>query len=215
VPKNGNANDIITGLIKKAKLEDEEQAGPIRLYEVHSSKIHRELGRETVVQSITDYVSLVAERIPEEDINPPEDSEFIQAFHFHTDSSRTHGIPFQFLMIPVSLQATSNQETVSNHNLGRVIFGDQETTREAYWYQRKGLREDQICGGQTQFILEARVSDRWYVVLFADKLDGPQANRSLEMILDNVITADDDLLGLDHQDKSRPQRNGAVDLFLK
>jgi len=36
-----------------------------------------------------------------------------------------------------------------------------------------------------------------------------------DQILDDLITAEDDLLGLDHVDRSRSLRNGAQDLFLK
>ncbi len=37
----------------------------------------------------------------------------------------------------------------------------------------------------------------------------------LDSILDEAITAEDDLLGLDHQDRTRPRGNGTGDLFLK
>ncbi len=37
----------------------------------------------------------------------------------------------------------------------------------------------------------------------------------IDMILDDVVTSEDDLLGLDHVDRTRAIRNGAQDLFLK
>lgn len=37
----------------------------------------------------------------------------------------------------------------------------------------------------------------------------------LEEILYDLVDPDSDLLGLDHVDRSRNLRNGAVDLFLK
>jgi ubiquitin carboxyl-terminal hydrolase 7 len=97
VPKNGTVEDLIAALIKKAQLEDEEKAGPIRVYETHSSKIHKILSRESSVLGITEYVHVIAERIPEEDLEP--DTELIQAFHFQNEPSKSHGIPFRFKVI--------------------------------------------------------------------------------------------------------------------
>jgi ubiquitin carboxyl-terminal hydrolase 7 len=47
---------------------------------------------------ITEYVHVIAERIPEEDLEPG--SELIQAFHFQSEPSKSHGIPFRFKIIP-------------------------------------------------------------------------------------------------------------------
>ena len=87
-------------LIKKAGLEDEDKAGPIRVYEIHSSKIHRELAREGQVVGISEYVTVIAERTPEEDLQPGEGG-FIQVVHFQSEPSKLHGIPFKFRVIPV------------------------------------------------------------------------------------------------------------------
>jgi ubiquitin carboxyl-terminal hydrolase 7 len=97
VPKNGNAQDVVEALIKKAGLDDEETGGPIRLYELHSHKIHKEHTppRNHSVISITDYVQLVAERIPKEDLDAQQ-NEVIQAFHFQGEPNKAHGIPFKF-----------------------------------------------------------------------------------------------------------------------
>lgn len=95
VPKNGTVGDLITGLIKKAQLEDETAKGPIRVFETHNNKMYKELPREYAVLSITDYISLVAERVPEEEINT-DPGHFIYAFHFQNEPNKPHGIPFRF-----------------------------------------------------------------------------------------------------------------------
>jgi ubiquitin carboxyl-terminal hydrolase 7 len=101
VPKNGNVADLIAGLIRKAKLEDENIKGPIRMYETHNGKVYKELPRDYGVISITENVTLIAERIPEEEIdaNP---SHFINAFHFQNEPNKPHSIPFRFMIKPVS-----------------------------------------------------------------------------------------------------------------
>jgi len=102
VPKVGNIDDLIQALIKKAGLDDEATAGPIRIMEVHSSKIHRESSRDQPVSQLNDYVVIYAERIPEEDLGPDVDplNDFVQAYHFQGDPSKSHGVPFKFRMIP-------------------------------------------------------------------------------------------------------------------
>jgi ubiquitin carboxyl-terminal hydrolase 7 len=49
------------------------------------------------VLSINDYVDVIAERVPEEEIDAPE-RDFIKVVHFQNDPSRIHGIPFKFLL---------------------------------------------------------------------------------------------------------------------
>jgi len=94
-------DDIVAGLIKKAQLDDEAKAGPIRVYEVHGNKIHRDLPREHHVVGITDYAQVVAERIPEDDVNA-DPNNLVPAFHFQSEPSKSHGTPFRFQMKPVS-----------------------------------------------------------------------------------------------------------------
>jgi len=104
--------DLIAGLIKKAKLDDESSKGPIRMYESYNNKIYKELLRDYGVVSITEYVNLVAERIPEEEINA-NPGHFINAFHFQGEPNKPHGIPFRFLIKPVR-NPSGNQVRISH-----------------------------------------------------------------------------------------------------
>ena len=92
--------DIVDGLVKKAQLDDEDTGGPIRIYEIHSGKIHKEPNREAQILSITDFVQVIAERIPKEDLVADSEGRFIQAYHFQTEPNKSHGIPFRFLIKP-------------------------------------------------------------------------------------------------------------------
>ena len=104
VPKSGNVGDLIKALVKKAQLEDETKGGPIRVYEVHSNKIHGDASKEKSVASIGDYTTLVAERIPEDEVRAMDanDCVFMNAFHFQNEPSKSHGVPFKFRIIEVS-----------------------------------------------------------------------------------------------------------------
>ena len=104
MPKSGNVGDIVAALIQKAQLEDEATAGQIRVFETHSNKIHRELSRENGLNTITDYIQLMAERAPKDDVET-DNTLYIYAFHYHNDPSKSHGIPFKFRLIEVSIMS--------------------------------------------------------------------------------------------------------------
>lgn len=107
VAKNGNIGDMIQVLIMKANLEDEGEAGRLRIYEVSQHKVYRELGREYPVISLNDFTTLYAERVPEEEVNADE-AHFIKVFHFQNDLNRAHGVPFRFLLKEVCSHARSS-----------------------------------------------------------------------------------------------------------
>jgi ubiquitin carboxyl-terminal hydrolase 7 len=88
---------LVQALVKKAQLKDEQEGGRIRVYEIHHSKFFRELPSNYPVLSINEYTDVVAERIPEEELDA-DDRDFIKVLHFQQDSSRVHGMPFKFLL---------------------------------------------------------------------------------------------------------------------
>lgn len=102
VTKSGVVEDLIQALIKKAKIPSEEEGGKIRIYETSSHKFFRELERTYPVISINDYTNVVAERIPQEELDVDDTNAFINVFHFQGEPSRAHGMPFRFLVKEVS-----------------------------------------------------------------------------------------------------------------
>jgi ubiquitin carboxyl-terminal hydrolase 7 len=101
VNKAGHIEDLVQALVKKAQIDDEQTGGRIRVYEIHHNKVFRELPPSYPVLSINEYTDVVAERIPEEELDADE-RDFIKVLHFQSDSSRVHGIPFKFLLKDVS-----------------------------------------------------------------------------------------------------------------
>lgn len=108
VAKNGHIEDLIQVLVQKASIPDETEGGRIRVYETSSHKFYRELSRDYPVISMNDYTNVFAERVPEEEINDEEATNFIQVFHFQNEPSRVHGVPFKFMLVEVcvALQTT-------------------------------------------------------------------------------------------------------------
>ncbi|VUC34971.1 unnamed protein product [Clonostachys rosea] len=98
VPKTGNIEDLVQGLIKKAQIPDETEGGKIRIYETSSNRVYREPPRDHPVLNLSEYTQIYAERVPEEELVADENN-FIQVFHFQNEVSRTHGVPFKFLLL--------------------------------------------------------------------------------------------------------------------
>lgn len=97
VNKAGHIEDLVQALIKKAQLKDEQEAGRIRVYEIHHNKFFRELPSNYPVLSINEYTDVAAERVPEEEADADE-RHFIKVLHFQQDANRVHGMPFKFLL---------------------------------------------------------------------------------------------------------------------
>lgn len=101
MPRNGTISDLIAGLQKKANLGD-EAVQRIRVYEVHSGKIYKELKGDFNVAGVNEFVTLFAETIPEEELDMKDGDWVINAFNFDRDPGRPHGVPFKFVVKPVS-----------------------------------------------------------------------------------------------------------------
>lgn len=104
VPQNGTVADLVTAFQKKVGL-DEDSARNLRIYEAHSGKIYKELGEDFKIAGLNEYVTLFAENIPEEEVNMEEGERTINAFNFDREPNKSHGIPFKFVVKPVSTVA--------------------------------------------------------------------------------------------------------------
>jgi ubiquitin carboxyl-terminal hydrolase 7 len=91
----------LVALQKKAEL-DEEAIQSVRVYETHSGKIYKELPESFNITGINEFVTLYAEKIPEEELNMQDDERVISAFNFDREPTKPHGVPFKFVVKPVS-----------------------------------------------------------------------------------------------------------------
>ncbi|KAI0908993.1 cysteine proteinase [Ustulina deusta] len=178
VSKQGHVEDLIQALIKKAQIKDENEDGRIRVYEIHNHKFFRELVPNYPVLSINDYVEVIAERVPEEEIDAPE-LDFIKVIHFQNDPSRVHGYPFKFLL-----------------KEGEV-FSETKKRLE----KRTGIKGKAF--EKIKFAIVRRYQKPATYINDDDVLY--EEGNTIE---------DDAMLGLDHMDRTRTNRNGA-EMFLK
>lgn len=123
MPKNGVVADLVDALQRKLKLSD-EVVNNIRLYEVHNARIYRELTSEILVAAFNEYITIYAEQIPEEERDAdPETDRAVYAYHFDKEASRTHGVPFKFIVKQVS---TCSKPVVCSHKT--VLTAEQGET---------------------------------------------------------------------------------------
>lgn len=96
--KTSSFNDVIDQLLKNVKLAPTNGSGRIRIFELSNGrrlKIHPpgEIIRD---HSVAD---LYAEEIPDDELNANEPSDkIIHCFHYQKDTTRTHGVPFRFVV---------------------------------------------------------------------------------------------------------------------
>ena len=101
VSRNGTVAELLSALQKKSNLDD-QVISEIRLFEAHSGKLYKELKEDTNVSAINEYSTLYASRAPAEELNMDGEDRLVSAFNFDREPNRTHGVPFKFVVKPVS-----------------------------------------------------------------------------------------------------------------
>ncbi|KII89207.1 hypothetical protein PLICRDRAFT_599629 [Plicaturopsis crispa FD-325 SS-3] len=100
LPKTHSVRDLIEVLKTKVTLTP-TGTGEIRIFEVSKDgKTQREFGNSEMIGNIPDPVELYAEEIPREEIEADDADKVINVFHFSKEVSRTHGVPFKFVVKP-------------------------------------------------------------------------------------------------------------------
>lgn len=103
LPKTSNIHDLAEQLSKKVTLAS-NGTGKIRIFEVSKDgKSQKEFTGAEMIGNIPDPVELYAEEVPREEMEADETDKIISVFHFSKDVTRTHGVPFKFVVKPVSL----------------------------------------------------------------------------------------------------------------
>ena len=68
----------------------------MRVFEIHSGKVHKELLEDFNVVGVNEFTQLYAEKTPEEELNTTEDDRCIYCYHFDKEPNKPHGVPFKF-----------------------------------------------------------------------------------------------------------------------
>jgi len=99
VPKQSTFAEVREQLQKRAQLPDEIM-DQIRFYEVHSGKVYKVLPLTHSVISLNEFLTIYAERVPEEEQQMETDKgdRALWCFHFEKEPSKHHSIPFIFAL---------------------------------------------------------------------------------------------------------------------
>ncbi|CAK1366028.1 unnamed protein product [Cercospora beticola] len=126
--KQANFSDVSGALQQRASLPD-EIVDQIRFYEVHSNKVYKVLPPSHGVIALNEFMSVYAERIPEEEsqADPDNGDRLMYCFHFEKEPSKAHGVPFIFLMkageiFKETKERISKRTGLKGKNLEKVKF---------------------------------------------------------------------------------------------
>jgi len=98
LPKTSNVHDLEDHLAKKVALTPGGTMR-IRVFEISKDgKTQKEFTGSEMIGNIPDPVDLYAEEIPREELEADDSDKVIGVFHFSKELSRTHGIPFKFVV---------------------------------------------------------------------------------------------------------------------
>lgn len=183
VPRQGIVSDIITGVIRKTKLNELNPPPDLREFrvlEVSAGKITRELPSDFNVATIGEFTSLYVERIPQEEIEAADEDRAIYCFHFDKEPNKPHGVPFKFIAKP-----------------GEVFKDTKDRISK-----RTGIKGKLFLN--IKFGLVAK---------------GPYSKSQVRYLEDHdvlyEIAHDEDILGLDHVNKTRSFWGRAEGMFIK
>lgn len=98
LPKTATVHELTDQLLGLVALAP-GGTGRVRLFEVVGlGKQQRELHSYETVSAIPENADLFAEEISAEELALTESDKLVHAYHFHKDISRTHGVPFRFVL---------------------------------------------------------------------------------------------------------------------
>lgn len=99
VPKQSTFAEVREQLQKRAQLPDNIM-GQIRFYEVHSGKVYKVLPLSHSVVALNEFLTIYAERVPEEEqqLDLDQGDRPLWCFHFEKEPSKHHSIPFIFVL---------------------------------------------------------------------------------------------------------------------
>jgi len=173
LPKTSNVHDLAEHLSHRVKLSP-EGSQKIRIFEVSKDgKTQKEFTGNEMIGNIPDPVELFGEEIPLEELETDESDKLISVFHFSKEVTRTHGVPFRFVLKP-------NEK-----------FAETKKRLQA----RLGLSDKDLAKYRFALIQVATFKQPSYI-------------EDDDTIYDHKF-APEDVLGLDHLDKSGKNRLGA------
>lgn len=168
LPKTSTVHELADHLAKQVKLPENQARTKIRLFEVSKDgKTQKEFTGSEMIGNIPDPVELYAEEIPREELEADDTDKIISVFHFSKEVSRTHGVPFRFVVKPVSdLRPKGDMlDLLMNVGLEREICRHEEATTSSDGGSRQGLCEVSFCTHTSGHVQATIIYRGWFVIL--------------------------------------------------
>ena len=166
--------------------------------------------------SINDYTEVIAERIPDDELEADE-RDFVKVVHFQNDPSRMHGIPFKFLLKEVCIGCVIS--ACGGGERADHLQGEPFSETKKRLEKRTGIKGKAF--EKIKFATWKKYEKKTYYLQDGKTLPiAVSVNTMLMSGTDDVLfeqggaVEDDLVLGLDHVDKSRNRGNGQ-EMFLK
>jgi len=172
LPKTSMIHDLADHIAKQVTLST--PAAKIRVFEVSKDgKTQKEFTGSEMIGNIPDPVELFAEEVPIEELEASDVDKVISVFHFSKEVSRTHGVPFKFVVKP----------------------GEKFAETKKRLQARIGVSDKDLAKYRFALIQVATFKQPSYI-------------EDEDTIYDHKF-APEDVLGLDHVDKSGKTRTGS------
>ncbi|KJY02284.1 ubiquitin carboxyl-terminal hydrolase like protein [Zymoseptoria brevis] len=99
VHKQSQFTSVLDGIQKRLDLPS-EALERIRFYEAHGNKVYKTLPNSHAVAALNEFMTVIAERVPDEEteLDAENGDRLLFCFHFEKEPSKSHGVPFIFLM---------------------------------------------------------------------------------------------------------------------
>lgn len=100
LPKTSPVHELAEQLSKLVTLSP-NGSGKIRVFEVSKDGKHqREFSVTEMIGNIPEPAELYAEEVPVDELDQDDFKKVISVFHFYRDPTKTHGVPFRFVLKP-------------------------------------------------------------------------------------------------------------------
>ncbi|SCV67019.1 BQ2448_5665 [Microbotryum intermedium] len=100
LPKNTTIHDCAQDWLRKDVRMQNGGSGEIRIFDIVKGTIQRIYTGSELVRDVSDQTELFAEEVPLEESRAADGSRVVPCFHYNKEPSRTHGIPFRFVLKP-------------------------------------------------------------------------------------------------------------------
>ncbi|KAF9532244.1 hypothetical protein CPB83DRAFT_847503 [Crepidotus variabilis] len=173
LPKTSMVHELTDNLAKLVKLSP-GGTGKIRIFEISKDgKTQKEFTSTDMIGNIPEPVDLYAEEVPAEELEADDSDKVIGVFHFSKELTRTHGVPFKFV----------------------VKRGEKFADTKKRLQARIGVTDKEIAKYRFALIQVSHFKNPSYI-------------EDEDTIYEHQF-APEDVLGLDHVDRSGKTRPGA------